>query len=195
MRRTALLLTLFCWACDSPATIDVEPKRPLLTNKDDRLQLKATVKDEQGKALAGAKVSFKSLTPTMASVDALGSVQAITSGTAAILVQSGSATKQVEVLIQIAKKIKIEPDSPMMMVGVTKRFKATVIDDRDQPMIAGKIRWASSDPTIFSVDSYGDVKTIKEGTAKLTAHAPGISDSTEITVKHEELSEDGTLSQ
>ena len=66
---------------------------------------------------------------------------------------------------------------------------------RRAPGPCRKIRWASSDPTIFSVDSYGDVKTLTEGTAKLTAHAPGISDSTEITVKHEELGEDGTLSQ
>lgn len=196
MRRAALLCSLWlCGACNSPATIEVEPARPLLTSKDDQLQLSATVKDDTGKVLSGAKVSFKSLTPTMASVDALGSVQAITSGSATILVESGKATKQVEVLIQIAKKIKIEPDSPMLMLGVTRRFKATVIDDRDQPMIAGEIRWSSSDPAIFSVDKEGDVKTLTEGTAKLQAHAPGISDSTEITVKHEELQEDGSLSQ
>lgn len=195
MRRAALPAVLMAlMGCNSPASIEVEPERPLLTSKDDRLQLKATVKDKEGKVMQ-SKVTFKSLTPTMASVDPLGTVQAITSGEATILVQAGDATKQVAVLIQIPKKIKIEPESPMLMLGVTRGFKGTVYDDRDQQMIAGKIRWSSSDPSIFSVDKDGNVKTLTEGTAKLNAHAAGITDSTEITVKHEELKEDGTLSQ
>ena len=103
---------------------------------------------------------------------------------------------KVEVLIQIPKKIEIQPDETLLMLGVTKRYKATVIDDRDKPMIAGQIRWSSSDPKVFTVDSWGDVKTLTEGAADLTAHAAGISADLRITVKHEELSDDGlTLDQ
>jgi uncharacterized protein YjdB len=135
------------------------------------------------------------MTPTMATVDHLGNVQAVTSGAATILVESPPASKEVEVLVQLAKKITIAPRQPMMMLGVTKGFKATVINDRDQPMIAGEIRWSTSDPEIFTVDKDGNVKTLKEGKATLTAHAAGTQGTTEITVKHEELHEDGTLSQ
>lgn len=194
MRRFAVMLVLVAWGCQGPASVEVEPKNPLITSKGGSVQLKATVKDKEGKVM-NAKVAFRSLTPTMASCDPNGNVVAVTSGTATILVQAGDASKQVPVLIQIAKRIAIEPSNPMLMMGVTRGFKGTVYDDRDKPMIAGKIRWVSSDPSIFTVDKHGNVKTIAEGSATLTAHAAGIKDSTEITVKHEELREDGTLSQ
>ena len=198
MRRGAssvgVVLVLVVSGCSSPASIEVEPARPLLTAKDQTLQLTAKVKDEQGKMIR-AGVMFKSLTPTMASIDELGAVQTVTSGTTTILVEAGKASKQVEVLIQIPQRIAIDPENPLMMLGVTRRFKGTVFDDRKKPMIAGEIRWTSSDPTVFTVDRYGDVKTIKEGKAVLTAHAAGITGTTEIVVKHEEMLEDGTLTQ
>lgn len=196
MRRLLIVVPILLAAgCNSPATIDVEPARPLLTGKGKSLKLEATVKDEQGKVLSGVPVGFKSLTPTMASVDAMGNVTAVTSGTATVLVEAGKASRQVEILIQIPKKIVISPPDSLLMLGVSKRYKGTVIDDRDKPMIAGEIRWSSSDPEILTVDKYGDVKTLKEGAANLTAHAAGISSEMLITIKHEELLEDGTLAQ
>jgi uncharacterized protein YjdB len=180
---------------NSPSSIEVEPARRLLTKKGATLQLKTTVKDKKGNLLTGVKVSYKSLTPTMAFVNSSGVVSAVTSGNATLMIQAGKLTKQVDVLIQIAKKIKITPSNPLMMVGVTRAFRGTVIDDRDSPIIAGKITWSSSDPTVFSVDQHGNVKTLKEGKAMLIAKAAGIQDSTEILVKHEEIHEDGTLSQ
>jgi uncharacterized protein YjdB len=191
----SLLILAALAGCSSPATIDVEPKNLLLKGKSETIQLQPTVKDASGKVMHDVAVTFKSMTPTMATVDASGNVQAVTSGTGTILVSCGKASQEVEVIIQIPKKIEIDPSSPMMMLGVTKGFKATVINDRDQPMIAGEVRWVSSDPNIFTVDASGNVKTVNEGEAKLTAFAAGIESTTTITVKHEELHEDGTLSQ
>jgi hypothetical protein len=192
---TAALSLLLLQACNAPASLEVEPKRPLLTGKGQSLQLEARVKDKEGKVMSGVSVRYRSLTPTMASVDDLGKVTAVTSGTATILVEAGEVSRQVEVLIQIPKKIVIQPGDRFLMLGVTKRYKGTVYDDRDKAMIVGKIRWSSSDPEIFTIDEHGDLKTLKEGTAKLTAHAAGISVSEDITVKHEEVHEDGTISQ
>lgn len=191
-----------CWGCQRPAKIKVEPDNPLLKSMEDSVRLQATVLDQQGKTLPGAKVAFKSMTPTMANVSANGVVHPVTSGTATILVTAGSVSKNVEVLIQIPKKIKIEPTAEsqfsgdfLLMLGVKRGFKATVINDRDRPMIAGDIRWSSSDPEIFTVDKHGTVKTIKEGATDLNAFAAGIKGSVKITVKHEELTEDGMLVQ
>ena len=117
----------------------------------------------------------------MLKVDEAGSVQAVTSGTGSVLVEAGKLTKQVDVLIQIAKRIEIQTTSPMpLMLGVLTGFKATVFDDRNQPMIAGEIRWTSSDPEIFTVDDRGNVKTHKEGEATLTVHAAGIQGTMKV---------------
>ncbi len=183
------------WGCNSPTTIEVESERLLLTGKGESLQLKPIVKGKDGQPLHDVPVTFRSLSPTLANVDSNGNVSAVTSGTATILIEAGKIARQVDVLIQIPKKIKIDPEAPWLMLGVTKGFKATIYDDRNRPMIAGEIRWSSSDPKIFTVDKFGNVKTLEEGKALLIAHAAGIQGNTEITVKHEELHEDGTLSQ
>jgi uncharacterized protein YjdB len=194
-RLGCFLPALLLLGCSEPSTIDIEPERLLISAKSETLQLRATVKDRGGKVLSQTPVTFLSMTPTMATVDGSGSVQAITSGTATILIRAGKVSKEVDVLIQLAKRIAIDPDRPLFMLGVTKGFKATVYNDRDQPMIAGEIRWATSDPKIFTVDKEGNVKTVGEGEASLTVHAAGIQGSTTITVKHEELHKDGSLSQ
>ena len=171
------LFCLLCFSCtgNSPSSIEVEPARRLLSKKGATLQLKTTIKDKNGKVLTGVKVSYKSLTPTMATVDSLGVVSAVTSGSATMMIQAGKLTKQIDVLIQIAKKIKITPSNPLMMLGVTRAFRGTVIDDRDSPMIIGKITWSSSDSTIFSVDEHGNVKTLKEGGLSSAAQQPWAS--------------------
>jgi uncharacterized protein YjdB len=206
--RVLPLALLLASACQGPAKIEVEPARPLLGSKGDRLQLKVKVMDSSGGLLSSAAVQFKSLTPTMATVDGTGTVSPVTSGLATILVQSGKASKEVEIVVQIPTKIIIEPSSTtetsstcsatdcLLMLGVHKGFKATVVNDRDSPMIAGEVRWSSSAPAIFTVDTLGNVKTLTEGKATLTAFAAGIQGVKEITIKHEQVSEDGTtLSQ
>jgi uncharacterized protein YjdB len=135
------------------------------------------------------------MTPTMATVDSAGLIKPVTSGTAAILVTADGVSKEVEVLVQLPKKIAIEPNNPMLMLGVTRGFKATVYNDRDQPMLAGEIHWSTSDPQIFTVDKQGNVTTKEEGEATLTVDAAGIRASTKVLVKHEELQEDGRLRQ
>ena len=194
------VLVLGClgaWAgCNGPASIEVEPSQPLIASTSERLQLHATVKGKDGQVLGGIPVRFSSLTPTMLTVDDVGNLQAVTSGTATVLVVAGKLSKQVDVLIQIPKRISIQTTSPMpLMLGVSTGFKATVFDDRNQAMIAGGMRWSSSDPEIFTVDDRGNVKTNKEGEATLTVHAAGIQGTLKVVVKHEELHEDGSLSQ
>jgi hypothetical protein len=194
------ILVLGClsgWAgCNGPASIDVEPQQPLLSSTSERLQLHATVKGKDGKVLGGVPVHFSSLTPTMLTVDDVGNLQAVTSGTGTVLVAAGKLSKQVDVLIQIPKRISIATTSPMpLMLGVSTGFKATVYDDRKQPMIAGEMRWSSSDPEIFTVDDRGNVKPNKEGEATLTVFAAGIQGTMKVVVKHEELHEDGSLGQ
>ncbi len=202
-KRMALsLLMLACCGCEQAAKIQVAPETGLLTSVGDTLKLRATVLDSQGKPLPTAPVAFKAMTPTMATVTPDGLVSAVSSGTATVLITSGKVSKNIEVVVQIPKKIKIAPSSESMfsgdfllMVGVSKGFKATVVTDRDTPMIAGDVTWSSSDPAIFTVDKEGTVKTVAEGEATLTARAAGIEGQVKITVKHEELTEDGLLVQ
>ena len=199
MRRricfTAMALTaLAAVGCNGPAKIEIEPKNPRITSRAGTVQLVATVLNKEGTALPGVKRRFKTMTPTMATVDSNGKVTPVTSGTATVLVRAGKLSKEVDILIDIPTKIVILPDSFYLMLGVHKQYKATVYNDRKQVIITGGgVRWTTSDPAVFSVDKFGNIKTLTEGEAVLTAFAAGIKGSAKITVKHEELHKDGAL--
>lgn len=193
--RSSVVLTLLALvgggAACSPkaASVEVQPKDPRLTMAQRELLLQATVRDDKGAVLDGVPVTFASLTPTVATADSQGRVRAVKSGQATVLVTAGKVKHELTVIVQLAKKLVIEPESPRLNLGVTRGFKGTVYNDEEEPMLAGEIRWTSSDPTVASVDKHGNVKTLKEGETTLTAHAAGITGKTVLTVKHEHYNE------
>ena len=189
-----LLAVASVCGCQRVEKIKVSPERPLMSSRTEGLQLKAVALDKDGKELPDVRVIFKTMTPTMATVDGQGKVTAVQSGDATILMRAGRISRSVNIQIQIPKKIVIKPFVRNLMLGVRKQYKATVIDDRDQPMITGEgVKWSTSDPETITVDKYGNIKTVKEGRASITAFAAGIKGVAEITVKHEELDKEGVL--
>ncbi|MCC6746458.1 MAG: Ig-like domain-containing protein [Deltaproteobacteria bacterium] len=198
MKRRALLLSalLALASCAAkPSSIEVTPDQPVLGGRGGRVQAKATVKDKEGNVMPAQAVVYRSLNPTLFAVDDKGQMEALRSGSGKLLVQAGEVTKEVPVVVQIPKRVEIDPEAPVLMVGVRRAFKATVLNDQDQAMFGGGIRWASSDPSVASIDDKGTVKTVKEGEVTITAEAAGVKGTTKLTVKHERLQEDGTLSQ
>ena len=190
----ALLFAFSLAGCSSPEKIEVEPKIAMIRSKSAPLPLKVTVKDGSGKVLEDVKVSFQALTPTILTVDAQGKVTATHSGAGAVMVKAGKIEKKVEISVVIPGRIAIDPASPTLNVGLSKNIKATIYNDRGKPMLAAsKVIWSSSDATVVSVDGDGMIKTLKEGTATITAKAAGISGSTVITVQHEKMQADGYL--
>ena len=196
MKRVLLLALILMAGCKArPASLDVKPDNLLITEKGGTLQLQVIPLDDVGAPLAASEVAFKSMTPTMATVNSSGLVKAVQSGLATVLVSANGLDREVEISLQIPKKIVIDPDSKWSMLGVTRGYKATVINDRGKPILAGGVRWTSSNPEVASVDKFGNVKTLTEGETTITAYAAGIQGETKLTVKHEEFNkEDGTLS-
>ena len=196
MRRLLLLALILVAGCKArPASLDVKPDNLLIAEKGGSLQLQVIPLDKSGAPLVVSGLAFKSMTPTMATVNSSGLVKAVQSGLATILVSANGLDKEVEISLQIPQKIDIDPDSKWSMLGVTRGYKATVINDRGKPILAGGVRWTSSNPEVASVDKYGNVKTLTEGETTITAYAAGIQGETSLTVKHEEFNdEDGTLS-
>lgn len=185
----AVLLCAAAACSGTPSSIEVQPQSPRLTITQREVQLQAIVRNEKGEVLKDVPVSFSALTPTLISVDARGRVQAVQSGQATVLVRAGSLKHESMVLVQLAKKLVIEPDSPRLNLGVTRGFKGTLFNDQEEPMLAGQISWTSSNPAVASVDQHGNVKTVGEGETTLTAAAGGLTGKTVITVKHESYNE------
>ena len=113
-------------------------------------------------------VTWSSSNEEIATVDASGKVTPLKSGNVDIIAtaKSGlSAACKLTVLYADTMSITIEPQTLELAKGATDSLAATVKpSNADQTII-----WKSFNPTIASVDEYGNVTAIEVGTTSITA--------------------------
>ncbi len=79
--------------------------------------------------------------------------------------------------------ITISPASATLQsLGETVRLAATVQDQNGQTMSGATVAWASSDPSVATVDASGLVTAVANGNAMVTATAGSASGSAAVTV-------------
>lgn len=126
-------------------------------------------------------VTWSSSDAAVATVDAAGSVTAVSLGTAIITVTCGSvsATCAVTVVSTPAEGITLSQTSAELKVGESVSLTATVYpeDATDKT-----VSWRSSAPDIVSVDATGLVTAISVGDADITATCGNISAVCEVAV-------------
>ena len=69
----------------------------------------------------------------------------------------------------VPARVTLEPAEVAVVQGDTIRVKATVLNDRAQPISDAVVTWASTDPATATVDATGLVTGLKEGNASLSA--------------------------
>ena len=121
-------------------------------------------------------LSWTSSNPKVAQVSSNGTITAMASGSAIITAKTANGkTASVNVLVK-TPTVKLSAISKTMYRGETTKLTATSSNKKP-------VSWTSSDPTIASVDSNGTIKTLKNGTVKISASANGGKATCTITVK------------
>ena len=82
--------------------------------------------------------------------------------------------------------ITVTPSSATLMVGETKGFVATALDQDGNAMPGIDIAWSSSDPTVGTIDDDGVFTALAAGTATVTAASGDIAGTATVTVSDEE---------
>ncbi|HQL59070.1 MAG TPA: Ig-like domain-containing protein, partial [Methanoculleus sp.] len=82
--------------------------------------------------------------------------------------------------------ITVTPSSATLMVGETKGFVATALDQDGNAMPGIDIAWSSSDPTVGAIDDDGVFTALAAGTATVTAASGDIAGTATVTVSDEE---------
>ena len=78
--------------------------------------------------------------------------------------------------------VHIAPKTDTLVVGQFFRFSATAIDTAGAPVPNATFTWVSSNPSLFSVDAFGEVHARLEGSGILRASAGGHTDSAAVSV-------------
>ena len=166
-----------------PSAVSVSPTSATLQAIGETVQLTAMVRDQNGRTMSDATVSWASNVPSIATVRASGLVTATGNGAAQITASSGTVTGTAEVAVrQQVSSVVVSPPSASLAEGDTVRLRAEARDARASEVAGTEFLWSSANLSVATVDSTGLVHARVRGTARISAAADTISGTAQITV-------------
>ena len=168
-----------------PTTVTVTPDTVALTALGQSAQFGAEVRDQAGRVMTDAVVSWTSGDTTVVVVDSTGSATAAGNGTATITAGAGEVSGHATALVmQSAGSVILTPSADSVAQGDTLRLRAQALDGNGHGVVGANFDWLSSDASVATVDGFGLVRGIREGTALVSA-VTGITQGTaQITVSN-----------
>ncbi len=165
-----------------PTRIELSQTSVMLAAIGATAQVSATVFDQNGQQVQ-VTVSWSSSDEAVAVVDGSGLVTARGNGSAAVTatVAKVFASASLTVLQETAE-FRVEWGEPRVLLGDSLRVTIPVATDANgQPIDPSLIKWHSSDSSVLTVATDGWLRTIAEGSARVTVE---IAD----TVAHQDYS-------
>ena len=165
-------------------TVAVTPASVQFSSLGDTARLSAEVRDQDGRAMPGAAVTWTSSDPAVASVDASGLVTGAGNGTATVTASSGSASGSAAVsLEQAIEAVTVSPDTTALLVGDTVRLTAAAFDALGSEVADAAFSWSSADTLVAAVDTAGLVTGVGPGEAEIAASSSGVTGRARLRVE------------
>ena len=158
-----------CATDDGEAGVWVAPNALTFTALGQTAQLAARVRDESGRVVEGAAVSWRSGNPAVATVDATGLVTAVDIGTTTVKAQWGSLSGEAAVEVKGTPRVAISPAIGIIARGETLRFRAQAYDENGNVVKGAAFDWSSSRPSVATVGGSGRAKGVALGRVTITA--------------------------
>src|SRR5947208_5526910 len=135
------------------------------------VQLTATTTDSAGNLLSGRSISWSSSDAAVASVNSSGLVTSVAQGSATITATSEGQSAAVPVTVTSVPvaSLQICPASANVFVGQTLPLTATTKDSAGNTLTGRPVAWASSNPSVVTVSSSGQVAGVTQGSVAITA--------------------------
>lgn len=187
---TATMIPL-CGACDGgsveprePTTITISPSSAMLHSLGDTLQLSATVHDKNGRVMTEVPVGWASTEPSVAAVNIEGIATAVSNGSASVIARAGEVEAVATILVtQEVAEVRVSPPvDTLAALEDTVRMAAEARDANGHLIEGAAFSWASSHPSVASVDVSGLVTAGRNGSATVIARAGAVSATADILV-------------
>jgi uncharacterized protein YjdB len=149
------------------------------------MQFSAIGSFDDGSTQLLTNLTWSSSTPATATVDALGVVTGVGSGTSTITATSGSVSGTASLTVTGATlvSIAVSPANSTMAQGTTKQFTATgTFSDASVQDITTTVVWTSSNPAAATINAQGSATSATNGSTTITAGFGAITGSTGLTV-------------
>ena len=149
-------------------------------------ELFALAIDANDKEIPGAELTWTSEDPTVATVDDQGVVTARMEGVTRVTVTSGDRSAHVMVIVGTPTTLVVSTKSVRLTaIGETFYAIAMVLDAYNQRIPGAELAWASKDPTVATVDDYGEITAQMNGQTIVTVTWEDMSDSIPVTVEQQ----------
>lgn len=156
----------------------------------DTLRLAALARDASGGVLPRVAAHWRSLSPTIATIDSTGLLRGLSVGSAALVVTTRGRTVREDTVVAVVRRLPRRfvftdvPDS--VFVGTRDTITVEVQDGLGRPL-GSVVTWSSSDTSVLLVDSLGVVRPVNRGSAWIRASAGGRADSVRVRGEYREL--------
>ncbi|MBI5497866.1 MAG: Ig-like domain-containing protein [Deltaproteobacteria bacterium] len=173
--RLAAALVLACTAVGCtrpPAELAIDPAQLLTMDKKGKTaQLKVQTRDERHVFQEWVQAAWSSDDESVARVSDGGLVEATGSGKTNINATYNGLKASIPVTVRIVGSVAVDPPGPIKMKLYKKmQFKATVKNDKGQPLADENVRWTRTTVEV-DVDQQGNVSAEATGDTELIAKA------------------------
>ena len=166
-----------------PTSTLITPATVVLMALQDTVRLRAEVRDQKGRPLSGATVTWRSGNTSIATVSESGLVTAASNGTVSVAATSGTLSAEASVTVaQTVSKVVVSPAADTLVVGDTLQLSAEAFDSNDHSVSGVEFAWSSSDSSVIRVDASGLAHGTGDGGAMVTATFGDAEGSSGLTV-------------
>ena len=129
-------------------------------------------------------VLWSSSSPTIASIDNLGTLTSFATGSTTITAASGAVSRSTTLTVSNLKlvSITISPANPRIEVHTSLLFKATGVYSDGSTLPLPTVSWHSTKPQFANMRSNGILHAKKGGTLTVSASVSGVTGSTTVVV-------------
>ncbi|MEJ8304116.1 type I pullulanase [Saccharibacillus sacchari] len=160
---------------------------PGVVQPGEKLFLQATVRDQRGRRMPEAEVSYHSSDPEKIIIRRDGSAWTIGLGRALITAVCGDMRSSTAILIERRTVhqigITIEDGVRRLYVGRSLKLQAEPKDPFGNPMSASRLEWRSSDVGIATVNQAGRVTGVRPGRAVISVFGDGVQAQLALEVR------------
>jgi len=150
-------------------------------------QLSVICSDQYGSVFICPTLTWSSSNPSVATVDQYGIVTGVTEGSSNIIATSSGVTSNTSVTTvilypSVLTSIAIIPTIVPIQIGTTQQLTAICSDQYGKDMTCPTLTWSSSNPSIATVDQFGLVTGMTEGSSSITTTTSGVTSGTSVTM-------------
>ncbi|WP_172194026.1 type I pullulanase [Saccharibacillus qingshengii] len=160
---------------------------PGVVQPGEKLFLHATVRDQRGRRMPEAEVSYHSSDPEKIIIRRDGSAWTIGMGRALITAVCGDMRSSTAILIERRTVhqigIAMEEGARRLYVGRSLKLRAEPKDPFGNPMSASRLEWRSSDVEIATVNQAGRVTGLRPGRAVISVFGDGVQAQLALEVR------------